>query len=1118
MRLRLYFDIMVIQNKRKFTIDYEVITEDTFHCHIVLCLLSFTSDAASTNQITVVPAVLGSSVTLQCHIREAQGLLWDHVMMHGNQKIIALRGNIKLPIANSLNNTKFFIQVNSNSQSLIIQSLTLQDDGTYRCYDVNAIQKRESFKVNILGPSLNITSLASANSDTTYSNGTGLRTSQVVLRVDRSMYKATVLCKTEITYFFVVQNNVSLNVNLFPGVPIFRGFNGIFDDGQTKTITCESTGSRPAANITWYMDGRKQNNPNTHTYQNPDGTSFVTSSISKRFDKSMDGVNLTCKAMNVVLQRQNRLPVETTVILRAAYMPVIHASNGTLDVYEHNQAILQCYIDARPMSSENQVFWLKNGQMVVKDQRINTNYSIKNGQFDLHIREVKRDDIGQYQCQASNRLGIARSSPPLHLNVFYRPVCMTSSIEKLAASIGQTVTLTCRVSANPATNVTITWRYKTRNTIIKDQQPSYTDPYVAKTATNSIQIKLQVKPGPPDIPKSCNITLEGKDELDIKCMPGFSGGGDQYFILQRIQGLTFISVKNNNLEPTFNVSDLVPGQNYTYRVCAASVTYTGTVSCSYSLSIQTPNGNSEIMNETVAAASPQDNTLYIVGGTLGFLFLLLLTAIIVLCIVKRRQQVGKDSESPRNADYTVEPVEAQHNTIACVELPTAQGITSVVDCMVGNNLYSSSHVIPPQIDNKSSNSDVEPKFVHFNYNITLHGRPRDNSHFHLAHETDEKHENILPAKLEDEHSHKHEESHHSHSHKADNYNETDHFDGQVTALHSLTLKSMATTNHDKPVKSKDHGYMNTNYHRGDEIDLEDIYAVSTKHKSYAEQDQCNNAFKHEQITCLDDSIRSKSMLTLSSASSRNDICYSESDITKALDRSGNHDLSTVTKSLRRSSSLCRLDSESENRKEEKDQISNRLLYYDKDKRLSGTDAYVFLFPRTTEQSKSEILSDEPFVRTRRSTYKIDTDENGEDKNLNRRRSYSRAILDDERDSKNVGQTEDEVLAQSGLEWEEVSSDISTNEGYNNPIYDEIKEYQNKSERLTENETDHQNKFFKPSSGDTRNTFVSKADFNFEKNNINNNYNPKDEKLLKNKQLNGIIDNDESASQDVVAYF
>lgn len=120
---------------------------------IVLCLLSFTSDAASTNQITVVPAVLGSSVTLQCHIREAQGLLWDHVMMHGNQKIIALRGNITLPVANSLNNTKFFIQVNSNSQSLIIQSLTLQDDGTYRCYDVNAIQKKESFKVNILGRS-----------------------------------------------------------------------------------------------------------------------------------------------------------------------------------------------------------------------------------------------------------------------------------------------------------------------------------------------------------------------------------------------------------------------------------------------------------------------------------------------------------------------------------------------------------------------------------------------------------------------------------------------------------------------------------------------------------------------------------------------------------------------------------------------------------------------------------------------------------------------------------------------------------------------------------------------------------------------------------------------------
>ncbi|CAC5384447.1 unnamed protein product [Mytilus coruscus] len=413
-------------------------------------------------------------------------------------------------------------------------------------------------------------------------------------------------------------------------------------------------------------------------------------------------------------------------------------------------------------------------------------------------------------------------------------------------------------------------------------------------------------------------------------------------------------------------------------------------------------------------------------------------------------------------------------------------------------------------------------FTNFRCFYSVSRRSRDNSHFHIAHETDEKHENILPTKLEDEHSHKHEASHLSHSHKAENYNESDHFEGPVTALHSLTLKSMATTNHEKPLNSKDRGYMNTKYPSDDEIVLEDIYAVSTRHKNYKEQGQCNNAFKHEQITCLDDSIRSKSMQTLSSASSRNDICYSESDITKALGRtnSGNHHVSTVTKLLQRSSSLGRLDTESENRIEEKHQLSNRWLYYDKDKRLSGTDAYVFLFPSTKEQAKSGILSDESFVRTRRSTYNIDSDENGEDKNLHRRRSYSRAILDDERDSKNIGQTEDEVFASSELQEGELNSDISMNEGYNNPIYDEIKEYQNKPKRVTENKTGHENEYFLPSSGDNRKKFDSRADENFgkERNNINNNYNSNDEKLLKNKRLNGIMDNGESSSQDVVAYF
>lgn len=101
-------------------------------------------------------------------------------------------------------------------------------------------------------------------------------------------------------------------------MPQFRSFNGIFDDGQTKRITCESYGSRPAANITWFINDKKISGAVNQVFQQSDGTFYVTSILTHYFDKSMDGSNLTCQAINDVLRRQNRMPLENTLVLRAS--------------------------------------------------------------------------------------------------------------------------------------------------------------------------------------------------------------------------------------------------------------------------------------------------------------------------------------------------------------------------------------------------------------------------------------------------------------------------------------------------------------------------------------------------------------------------------------------------------------------------------------------------------------------------------------------------------------------------------------------------------------------------------------------------------------------------------
>ena len=77
------------------------------------------------------------------------------------------------------------------------------------------------FFVIIVGQSKNRTTIPAAISDTTYLNGTGLRKSQIVLHsVDRTMYKSSILCITELPYYFIVNNTIDLDVN--------REYEGVF--------------------------------------------------------------------------------------------------------------------------------------------------------------------------------------------------------------------------------------------------------------------------------------------------------------------------------------------------------------------------------------------------------------------------------------------------------------------------------------------------------------------------------------------------------------------------------------------------------------------------------------------------------------------------------------------------------------------------------------------------------------------------------------------------------------------------------------------------------------------------------------------------------------------------
>ena len=111
-------------------------------CYIFLFIL-FTTRTCTTSG-KVFPAVLESSVTLECSIRQTDTLIWDRA----DGTIIAIKGALH----QGANSSKYLLQPSgADTQALIVHALALGDDGEYRCYDLADTGRQERFQIKILG-------------------------------------------------------------------------------------------------------------------------------------------------------------------------------------------------------------------------------------------------------------------------------------------------------------------------------------------------------------------------------------------------------------------------------------------------------------------------------------------------------------------------------------------------------------------------------------------------------------------------------------------------------------------------------------------------------------------------------------------------------------------------------------------------------------------------------------------------------------------------------------------------------------------------------------------------------------------------------------------------------
>ncbi|KAK8770781.1 hypothetical protein V5799_012755, partial [Amblyomma americanum] len=198
--------------------------------------------------------------------------------------------------------------------------------------------------------------------------------------------------------------SVTLDMNLRPlGVAIARP-PAVLVAEQRAHIRCDSWGSRPPANLTWWKGSRRM----TRSLAKLDEPNGRTSSLLAFTPAGDDhGRRLRCRAAN------DRVPgsaIEDTLLLEVESAPSVRLRLvGGSAVDERSDARLECIVRAHPDLLEPPR-WLWEGRPLPTtpaEQRTERNGSL----HVLTLLGVARSRTGRYACLARNARGKTLSTP-----------------------------------------------------------------------------------------------------------------------------------------------------------------------------------------------------------------------------------------------------------------------------------------------------------------------------------------------------------------------------------------------------------------------------------------------------------------------------------------------------------------------------------------------------------------------------------------------------------------------------------------------------------------------------------------------------------------------------------
>ncbi|CAL4123112.1 unnamed protein product, partial [Meganyctiphanes norvegica] len=365
-----------------------------------------------------------------------------------------------------------------------------------------------------------------------------------------------------------------------------------FTEGNISQFTCEASGSRPAAIITWYKDGRQLHNTRDQVVHEGNTT---RSTVSVTLTAADHGNYISCRAQN---HKLSSAVLEDSLKLIVIYSPRVSLSAGRSinleDIKQYDDVYFECNIDANP--KPHKVQWFINGDELYH----NASGGIILSSNSLVLQRVSRSLSGTFTCIATNQKGWGASNG-INLSIKYPPICRGDQRVIYGGGNYEALNVTCSVDALPEPD-SFRWAFNGSSEVVESLEvvkwqigPSVSAvSYTPKShldygtllcwARNNIGMQLQpcvyhiIHAALPEPVHNCTVSNITSTGVRLHCHEGWDGGMEQTFMLSvsqeqdaaahLLEKPRVLAYTSNSPKPQFILSQLDSDVNYILTVSA----------------------------------------------------------------------------------------------------------------------------------------------------------------------------------------------------------------------------------------------------------------------------------------------------------------------------------------------------------------------------------------------------------------------------------------------------------------------------------------------------------------------------------------------------------------------